>query len=73
MTSPLIGRDTAEILADLNPSFETQPIPMTAGAASKAQSSRKTACKPRANCLKPKEIRKPAQAAAGSVLTCGNP
>jgi hypothetical protein len=53
-----------------------QLILMTAIAASKAtasQSHQKPACKPRASCLKPKEIRQSVPAAAGGVLTCGNP
>jgi hypothetical protein len=52
-------------------------ILMMAIAASKAAASlipsQEAACKPRANCLKLKEIRKGSAAAAAGVLTCGNP
>jgi hypothetical protein len=52
---------------------------MTAVAASNAIANwpyarvRKAPCKPRANYLKPKEIRKDTQGVAACVLTCGSP
>jgi hypothetical protein len=77
MTSPLIGRNAAEIPRHAKSELSRlKLILMMAIAASKAAASpshHKRACKPRANCLKPKEIWKIAQPAARSVLTCGTP
>jgi hypothetical protein len=52
-------------------------IPMMAVAASNAASPldpvMADACKRRANCLKPKEVRRLAEIATGCVLTCDDP
>jgi hypothetical protein len=76
MTVPPIGGvRAAEIHA--NPIRAFRPEAYSDAGRRRKQSGRKRGrhrtktCKPRANCLKPKEIGKPAQSAATGVLTCG--
>src|SRR6478672_3473617 len=68
--SPDRPQRAAAIHADHTPKFRDKPILMTAMTASRSSPSPKTACKPCANCLKPKAIGGMAQA-ADCVLTCG--
>jgi hypothetical protein len=70
--SPDRPQRTAEIHADHIQAFETQAYSHDGSRRKQVKPIAKTACEPFANRLKPKEIRRMAQAASG-VLTCSDP